>query len=99
VPRHVLRPTLEALPSKAEWWASPGVGIAHWNVDTDAQSVRDVRSKVEAAGGSLVLLAASDDFKRQVGAWGAVPATIDVMRRMKTAFDPDRILNPGRFVV
>jgi glycolate oxidase FAD binding subunit len=99
VPPHALRAALEALPGDAEWWASPGVGVAHWTVSTDAQAVRDIRAGVEAAGGSLVILGAPDDFMRQVGAWGTPPATLDVMRRLKSAFDPDRILNPGRFVV
>jgi FAD/FMN-containing dehydrogenase len=58
-----------------------------------------MRSTAEAAGGTLALLAAPDDFTREVGAWGAVPSTLDVQRRLKQAFDPDRVLNPGRFVV
>jgi glycolate oxidase FAD binding subunit len=58
-----------------------------------------MRAKVEAAGGTLVMLAAPDDFMREVGAWGTGPATIDIMRRIKKAFDPQGTLNPGRFVV
>lgn len=98
-PRTRLREVMSSLPDGAEWWASPGVGVAHWTVSTDAQSVRAMRAKVEAAGGTLVMLAAPDDFMREAGAWGTAPATIDIMRRIKKAFDPDRILNPGRFVV
>jgi glycolate oxidase FAD binding subunit len=80
------------------WWASPGVGVAHWSF-RDAADVRARRSIVEAAGGSLVLLAAPDDVKREAGAWGSQPATLDVMKKLKDAFDPGRVLNPGRFVV
>ncbi|TMD72790.1 MAG: hypothetical protein E6I81_06550, partial [Chloroflexi bacterium] len=65
----------------------------------DAQSVRAMRAKVEAAGGTLVMLAAPEGFMREVGAWGTAPKTIDIMRRLKKAFDPDGVLNPGRFVV
>ena len=90
---------LSALPDGAEWWASPGTGIANWAVAGDPQVVRDVRLKAEAEGGSLVMLAGSEDFVRDVGAWGKRPATIEVMRRIKRAFDPDAVLNPGRFVV
>src|SRR6266550_4551883 len=99
VPRSELRRVLGTFPSGAEWWASPGIGIAHWSVATDASSVREIRSTVEAAGGTLTLLAAPDDFTREVGAWGAVPSTLDVQRRLKQAFDLGGVLNPGRFVV
>ncbi|HVH64094.1 MAG TPA: FAD-binding oxidoreductase [Candidatus Dormibacteraeota bacterium] len=99
VPRQRLRDVVSTLPESAEWWASPGTGIAHWSVASDPQIVRDVRLKAEAEGGSLVLLTAPDDFMQELGAWGKRPSTIEVMRRIKKAFDPDGILNPGRFVV
>lgn len=99
VPRQKLRATIDRLPPGAEWWASPGIGIAHWSMTSDVVPVREVRSAVESVGGSLVLLAAPDDLKRQVGSWGTPPPTLELMRRLKAAFDPGRTLNPGRFVV
>ncbi len=99
VPREALRRIVQALPSGSEWWASPGTGIAHWAVNVDAGAVRDIRARVEAAGGKLVMLAAPDDFMREVGAWGTPPPTLEIMRRLKKAFDPEGVLNPGRFVV
>ena len=97
--RERLREVLHELPDGAQWWASPGVGVAHWSIDFDSEAVASVRKAAEAAGGSLVLLAAPDDLKRKIGAWGTPPATLDVMRRIKSAFDPGRALNPGRFLV
>ncbi len=97
-PRTELRRLIESLPTGARWWCSPGVGIAHWSFG-DADELVNVRELAEAAGGSLVLMAAPDDVKKKVGAWGTPPPTLDVMRRLKSAFDPNHVLNPGRFVV
>jgi len=98
-PPSELRGLIGHIPSGDRWWASPGVGIAHWAVGGEAMTVAELRSRVEARGGTLVMLAAPDDFMRQVGAWGTPPPTIGVMRRLKQAFDPDGILNPGRYLV
>ena len=98
VPPQRLRQVVEMLPDGAEWWASPGVGIAHWAFDGDGARVVPVRSAAEAAGGALVLLAAPLALIREIGPWGATPSTVDLMRKLKHAFDPDGVLNPGRFV-
>ena len=97
-PRSELRRVLESLPAGARWWCSPGAGIAHWSFG-DADEVLRARKLAEASGGSLVLMAAPDDVKNEIGAWGTPPPTLEVMRRLKDAFDPHHVLNPGRFVV
>ncbi len=98
-PRHALRGILAALPSGAEWWASPGVGLAHWSFGGDAGAVRVARADAESAGGSLVIMVATPDVVEAAGAWGTAPPTLELMRRLKEQFDPGGILNPGRFVV
>ena len=98
VPRHKLHATLTSLPAGSEWWASPGLGIVHWS-NPSAPTVRDARANAESAGGSLVMMAGPDALRREVGAWGSPPPTLELMTRLKDAFDPDRILNPGRFVL
>lgn len=99
VPAGELPAMAKLLPQGAQdWWASPPIGILNWSADVDAPELRSIRSEVERRGGTLTMLAAPDDFMREVGAWGTQPATIDVMRRIKHAFDPENVLNPGRYV-
>ena len=93
-----LRSLLEVLPPGAEWIAQPGTGVAHW-FDFDAASLTALRVAAEAAGGSLVILAAPPDLKAAIGAWGSPPPTADLMRQVRDAFDPSRTLSPGRYLV
>ncbi|HYO30363.1 MAG TPA: FAD-binding oxidoreductase [Thermomicrobiales bacterium] len=44
------------------------------------------------------VLAAPVAWKHGIDVWGKAPETLDLMRALKTQFDPARVLNPGRFV-
>jgi FAD/FMN-containing dehydrogenase len=90
---------LRSLPARSRWMAQPGVGVAYWFGLESADAVRSARAAAESEGGSVVLLAAPPELKREVGAWGRPPATIELMRRMRAAFDPGGTLSPGRYVV
>ncbi len=98
VPPAALRSVLERLPTGSRWWASPGVGSAHWFDWDSVDAVREARAAAEALGGTLVLVAAPPEVKAELDAWGTPPATLDVMRRIRDAFDPHRVLSPGRYV-
>jgi glycolate oxidase FAD binding subunit len=99
MPPHQLRPIVDNLGADQQWWASPGTGIANWSVAGGSEEVRSVRSAAVAAGGSVVLLAGPSEFRHDAGAWGTPPATLHLMRRLRSAFDPNQVINPGRFVV
>ena len=47
----------------------------------------------------LAVLACEPGLKEQLPVWGTLPEGLDVMRRIKSEFDPQGMLNPGRFVV
>jgi len=98
-PRHQLRSIVDQLGADQKWWASPGTGIANWEVVGGAEEVRAVRAAAVAAGGSLIILAGPSDLRHDAGAWGTPPATLHLMRRLRSAFDPNEVINPGRFVV
>jgi glycolate oxidase FAD binding subunit len=74
----------------------PASGIAHCFDPTDPAELARLRAAAEAMGGSLVLLAAPVELKRQLGSWGSRPANHDLMQRLRDVFDPGRTLSPGR---
>ncbi|MEX2224418.1 MAG: FAD-binding oxidoreductase [Candidatus Rokuibacteriota bacterium] len=61
--------------------------------------VRPLRQALEAEGGSLVVERAPVELKRECDVWGYIELeTLAIMKRLKSEFDPDGLLNPGRFV-
>ncbi len=60
--------------------------------------IDSLRKYVEPIGGSLFVERASADVKLKTDAWGSAGATARIMRDIKTGFDPDGLLNRGRFV-
>ena len=98
MPRPQLRSILDQLGAEA-WWASPGTGIANWEVAGGTEHLRKVRAAADAAGGSVVILAGPNEFRHDARTWGTPPATLHLMRRLRSAFDPNNVINPGRFVV
>jgi glycolate dehydrogenase FAD-binding subunit len=63
------------------------------------RKVADLRKLLESRGGQLVILRAKDEVKTQLDVWGDVGSTASLMLALKGKFDPQRQLNPGRFVV
>ncbi len=57
-----------------------------------------LRKRANELGGWLAVEAAPVALKRQVGVWDAPPGGLQIMKRLRSAFDPKRTLNPGRFV-
>lgn len=82
---------------------SAGSGVAYASIASGvpaaavASAVTDLRRTCAEHGGSLVVLDAPAPVKQSVDLWGPIPA-LDLMRRVKDQFDPDRRLAPGRFV-
>jgi glycolate oxidase FAD binding subunit len=79
---------------------SAGTGVVY-GVVADADGVptalERLRETCARHGGAVVVVDAPDEVKRSVDVWGPVPG-LELMRRVKDQFDPDRRLAPGRFV-
>ena len=70
--------------------------------DTDFQGLADaltqLRQSAMAAQGNLIIETAPSELKRHIDVWGSVGDTLSLMKQVKAKFDPDGLLNPGRFI-
>jgi glycolate oxidase FAD binding subunit len=67
-------------------------------VEAFAGVVAKARAALAARGGTLVVTEAPPALKRVVDVWGPPGDAVELMRRVKRQFDPDRQMSPGRFV-
>jgi glycolate oxidase FAD binding subunit len=61
-----------------------------------AAGVAQLRAEIERARGSLMVLQQPADAS--VDCWGTAPDSLPLMREIKRRFDPDSILNHGKFL-
>lgn len=64
----------------------------------DAPSISSLRERVEAVGGALTILQWPGGLLPRPEIWGTPGKSLSLMREIKRRFDPNRILNPGRFL-
>jgi glycolate oxidase FAD binding subunit len=88
---------LAPLGLRFAWYPTLGLGFASGAAGEGASALlADARAELVRHGGSLVVQAAPADLR--VDRWGPPPPSFPIMERIKQNFDPDRRLNPGRFV-
>jgi glycolate oxidase FAD binding subunit len=96
-----LRETLAAVGRElpdARVRAQVGSGVVWVGSDVgDLSTLEALRAQVAGYDGSVVVVEAPDDAKREVDVWGPVRGA-EIMRRIKERFDPDNRMSPGRFV-
>ena len=77
---------------------SAGEGVLYAALtQREAEAVQRLRDVCAQRHGTAVVLDAPAAVKENVDVWGPIPA-LDLMRRIKERFDPERLLSPGRFV-
>lgn len=94
VPPGELAQTLQHLPTDFDYLAGIGVGEVRFAGPAEPGAVTDLRQKAEAVGGSLLVTSMPPGVP--LDPWGAPPTAIELQRRVKAAFDPRRVCNPGR---
>lgn len=93
-----------AKPSGLRWrLVSQAVGIGHLRLEGNQNAallhaLEDLRTKLEARGGSLVILRCPHEIKSMVDVWGSAGDALPLMKSVKAQFDPTATLNPGRFI-
>ena len=82
--------------------SEPTLGSAHgsWAEagTVDEKTIASLRQLAVGAGGALIIERATVDLKRAAKVWGAPRGDFTLMQRLKQQFDPNRTLNPGRYV-
>jgi glycolate oxidase FAD binding subunit len=59
----------------------------------------EIESVARQRRGHAVLFSAPASLKAGINVWGQSPETLSLMREIKRQFDPNELLNPGRFLV
>ena len=92
------------LEQSASTHTDQGTMLAQWYIGDDAASAGRVCEAITRAahaahsvGGTTVVEQAPVWMKDVVNVWGEPSPGLSIMRNLKRQYDPDRLLNPGRF--
>lgn len=90
-----------AAERSARYIAHAGCGTVWISLAADTASAAwfgKLSALAEERRGHVVMAAAPPEFKENIDVWGPPPLSLAVMREIKYQFDPQGILNPGRFI-
>lgn len=92
-----------SVPGAARWIAAADSGLLFVDapcadLDEAARGIEAARAALAPLGGNLTVEQAPPELKQRVDIWGPAGEGARLMHRVKQEFDPQRTLNPGRFV-
>lgn len=94
-----LSAVLSALPAGTQVTASACTGVAYAALPAEhAALLGELRAALAPHDGTAVVLAAPPELRSGLDHWGPVGDSLELMKRVKHRFDPERRLAPGRFV-
>ena len=89
----------QRLPDATTWIAAADSGLLFLNVPSvDAETVKSLRNELGPLQGRLTIESAPIELKQACNVWGPSGSGARLMHSIKETFDPQAILNPGRFV-
>lgn len=77
---------------------SSGIGKLQLELENGLEIVSKLRSHCQEKQGYLTILESPTDLKQKLEPWGYSGNALEIMKKIKQKFDPNAILNPGRFV-
>ena len=57
-----------------------------------------LRSSINSIKGRLIITQQPSDVDEEINVWGNLDNSLDIMKTIKTGFDPNNLLNSGRFI-
>ncbi len=98
--------SIRKLSEALQWsWrlVAQSVGVGYLRLDGGnsgnvVSALQNLREELESRGGSLVLLRCPLAIKSKIDVWGSAGDALPLMRNIKAQFDPEGVLNPGRFI-
>jgi glycolate oxidase FAD binding subunit len=89
-------------PPRIACHLTAGIVYSSWppgdDPDADLRLVTSLRQTVTSLRGTMVVEAAPAALKERLDVWGEPGTDFPLMRSLKEQFDPQGILNPGRFL-
>ncbi len=89
----------QALPEATSWTAASDSGLLFVEVPSiDADTIKSLRRQLGPLQGRLTVESAPTELKQSCDIWGPSGPGARLMHNIKEQFDPQGILNPGRYV-
>ena len=68
------------------------------DIPSIANAIENMRTFISKLGGHLIVQEAPFEVKKGFDIWGNIGSGLGIMKRIKANYDPNNLLNPGRYI-